>query len=71
MSGRRINDYGGMPNTSDKLMASKNHVKHFSSAEGAGHVGTSYPDTDPDIRRDQEDGIRKAESHRMKSGYRN
>lgn len=71
MSGRKINDYEGMPHTSDKMMASKNHVKHYKSAEGAGHVGTDYPDTTEKIHRDQEHGIRKAKSHHMKEGYRN
>jgi hypothetical protein len=71
MSGRRINDYGGMPHTSDMSMKSKNHVKHYSSAEGSGHVGSMYPDTTEDIHRDQEHGDGKIKARPIKPGYRN
>lgn len=70
MSGRRINDYGGQPHTSDMSMKSKTHVKHYHSAEGSGHVGSMYPDTTEDIHRDQEHGDSKIKSKPMKSGYR-
>lgn len=70
MSGRRINDFGGLPHTSDMSMKSKNSVKHFSSAEGSGHVGMEYPDTTEAIKRDQERGDSKIKSHRMKEGSR-
>lgn len=71
MSGRRITDMGGYPHTSDMSMKSKNKVSHEKSAEGAGHVDSMYPDTTEDIYRDQEQGIRKAKGHQIKSGYRN
>ena len=70
MSGRRINDYGGMPHSSDMAMKSKNSVKHYSSAEGSGHVGMEYSDTTEMVKRDQEHGDSKVKSHRMKPGYR-
>ena len=71
MSGRRINDFGGMPNTSDMSMKSKNSLKGFSSAEGSGHLGMEYPDTTEAIKKGQEMGDSKAKSHAMKPGYRN
>lgn len=70
MSGRKINDYGGMPHTSDMSMKSKTHVKHFGSAEGDGGIDGKYPDTTEDIKRDQEHGVKKMRSHEMKEGYR-
>ena len=71
MSGRKIHDMGGYPHTSDMSMKSKNKVTHHKSAEGAGHLGSTYPDTDAEIHRDQEAGIRHAEGRKMKPGYRN
>jgi hypothetical protein len=72
MSGRRIDDMGGMPHTSDMSMKSKNHVKHYESADGkAAHIGMEYPDTTEMIHRDQEHGIKKASGHQIKPGYRN
>ncbi len=70
MSGRKINDYGGMPHTSDMSMKSKNSVKHYQSAEGAGHLDGNYPDTTEDIRRDQMAGDSKIKSKPIKPGYR-
>jgi hypothetical protein len=70
MSGRRITDYGGYPHTSDMSMKSKNSLKHYSSAEGSGHVGTEYPDTTEMVKRDQEKGDSKVKGHPMKPGYR-
>jgi len=69
MADRRIDDFGGMPKTSDELMKSKTHVKHFSSAEGAGHM-KDYPDTTEEIKRDQEQGVSKIKKHPQKTGYR-
>lgn len=71
MSGRRIDDYGGYPKTSEELMKSKNKLKEYSSAEGAGHIGMDYPDTTEDIHRDQDQGVGKIDKRRMKPGYRN
>jgi hypothetical protein len=70
MSGRRIDDYGGEPHTSDMAMKSKNRLKHYTSSEGSGHIGTEYSDTTEMIHRDQEKGDSKIKSHRMKEGYR-
>lgn len=70
MSGRKINDFGGMPHTSDMSMSSKNHVKHFHSAEGSGHVGMDYPDTSEKIHKDQMHGDSKIKGHKQKEGHR-
>ncbi len=70
MSGRKINDYGGMPHTSDMSMKSKNSLKHYSSAEGSGHLGSLYPDTTEDIKRDQSAGDGKIKGRPIKPGYR-
>jgi hypothetical protein len=70
MSGRRINDFGGEPHTSDMAMKSKNSLKSYRSAEGSGHLGSSYPDTTEDIHRDQMHADSKVKSHKMKTGYR-
>jgi hypothetical protein len=73
MSGRRIDDHsswmgkGGaypLPDGPHKLKAER-------SAEGAGHLGSTYPDTTEDILRDQDAGISKAEGRKIKPGYRN
>jgi hypothetical protein len=70
MSGRKITDMGGMPHTSDMAMKSKNHVKHYHSAEGSGHVDGKYPDTTEDIHRDQMAGDSKVKARPIKPGYR-
>lgn len=70
MSGRKIHDMGGMPHTSDMSMKSKNHLKHYESAEGSGHLDGNYPDTTEDIRRDQMAGDGKIKSKPIKPGYR-
>lgn len=70
MSGRRIDDYEGLPHSSDMAMKSSNRVKHFKSAEGSGHVGMEYSDTTEMIERDQKHGDGKVKSHPMKPGYR-
>lgn len=71
MSGRKITDMGGYPHTSDMSMKTGNKLTHERSATGAGHLGSTYPDTTEDILRDQNMGIRKAEGHKIKPGYRN
>lgn len=71
MSGRRIDDMGGLPHTSDMSMKSKNNLKHYESAEGAGHLGSLYPDTTEDIKRDQMAGDGKIKGRPIKPGYRN
>lgn len=70
MSGRRINDYGGLPHTSDMSMKSKNYVKNYKSAEGAGHLGTEYPDTTEEIHRDQMKADSVTKAHKTKPGFR-
>lgn len=71
MAGRKISDFGGYPASSDALMKSKTHLKHFSSAGGIEKEGAlDYPDTTEHIHRDQEHGMKKASSHKMKPGYR-
>ena len=69
MAGRRIDDMGGMPHTSDMAMKSKNKLKEYHSAEGAGHIN-DYPDTTEAIHRDQKAGEGKMHSKPMKPGYR-
>lgn len=69
MAGRRINDYGGLPHTSEMAMKSKNHLKPYHSAEGAGEMH-EYPDTTEAIHKDQSGGEGKMRSHKMKTGYR-
>lgn len=71
MSGRKINDYGGLPHTSDMSMKSKNKLKEYHSAEGSGHVDGLYPDTTEDIHRDQMAGDAKVKARPIKPGYRN
>lgn len=71
MAGRRIDDMGGMPHTSDMAMKSKNHVKHFHTAEGAGALhDAEYSDTNELIQRDQHAGEAKMKGRHMKPGYR-
>jgi hypothetical protein len=70
MSGRKITDFGGLPHTSDMAMKSKNYLKEYSSAEGSGHLGSKYPDTTEDIKRDQLKGDGKIKGHAIKEGYR-
>lgn len=73
MSGRRIDDHkdwiGGRKPGVPLPMESK--MKEEKSADGAGHIGSSYPDTTEEIYRDQEAGIRHAEARKIKPGYRN
>ena len=69
MSGRRINDMGGYPHTSDMSMKSKNSLKEYHSAEGSGGI-RDYPDTTEDIHRDQMAGDKKVKSQPMKTVYR-
>jgi len=68
--GQKINDFGGYPHTSEMAMKSKNSLKTFSSAEGAG-AENEYEDTSEKIKSVQEAGVAKAKAHPLKSGYRN
>jgi len=69
MSGRKIDDMGGMPHTADMALKSKTHLKEYSSAEGAGAMH-NYPDTTEAIKSDQMRGIGKAKGHPLKDGNR-
>lgn len=68
--GQKIDDFGGYPHTSEMAMKSKNSLKSFTSAEGAG-AENEYEDTDAMIKKQQEMGVSKAKAHPLKSGYRN
>ena len=70
MSGRKINDYGGLPHSSDMAMASKSNIKHYPDVEGAGDVDARYPDTTEDVKRDQMHNVGKIKSNRIKPGQR-
>jgi hypothetical protein len=69
MAGRKINDYGGYPHSSDMSMKSKTHLKEYHSTEGSGGI-KDYPDTTENIQRDQKTGDGKVRAHPMKTGYR-
>jgi hypothetical protein len=71
MSGRKIHDMGGYPHTSDMSMKSGNKLKHYTSAEGSGHLDGQYPDTTEDIHKDQMAGDSKIKGRPIKPGYRN
>lgn len=68
--GQRIDDYKGMPRSSDELMRSSNKVKHYASAKGDGALA-DYWDTTEKIHEQQVMGDRKAKGHAQKPGYRN
>jgi len=68
--GMKISDKGGYAGTSTALMASKTHLKSFSSAEGAG-AENSYEDTTEAIKSAQEKAKGKVMAHPLKDGYRN
>lgn len=73
MSGRRIDDHtfwAGRPGKDTVFPDGPHKTKGERSAEGAGHLGTEYPDTTEDIHRDQDAGIKKAEGRKIKPGYR-
>lgn len=73
MAGQKINDHASWIGSAPSGMPMPMHTKtkSYTSAEGAGHVGTDYPDTTEAIQRDQSGGISKVKSHSMKTGYRN
>jgi hypothetical protein len=69
MAGMGINDYGGMPHTSDMAMKSKTHTKEYQTAEGMGGI-KDYPDTTEQVHRDQRSGESQIKKQPMKPGYR-
>ncbi len=73
MAGRRIDDHSawmGSRGQNSVLPDGPHKTKVERSAEGAGHIGTDYPDTTEAIHRDQMHGDSKIKSHKMKTGYR-
>ena len=73
MSGRRIDDHSawmGSKGQNSVLPDGPHKTKVETSAEGAGHLGTEYPDTTEAIRSGQMMADGKIKSHKMKTGYR-
>lgn len=71
MAGRRIDDHSAwMGKGGAYPLPEGNKMKGYRSAEGAGHVGSEYPDTSEAVHRDQESSIRQAEKKKLKSGER-
>jgi hypothetical protein len=72
MSGRRIDDHSAWMGKGggDCVMPKGVHTKSESSTEGAGEVGSRYPDTTEAIKGIQGQGVSKLKSHKMKEGYR-
>lgn len=73
MSGRRIDDHkfwAGSKGKDSVFPDGPHKTKAETSAEGSGHLGTQYPDTTEDIRRDQMAGDAKAKGRAIKPGYR-
>jgi hypothetical protein len=72
MSGRRIDDHSFWAGGKSKgsVFPEGVKLKEERSVEGAGYVGTEYPDTTDKIYRDQKGGVKKAESYPLKPGYR-
>lgn len=73
MSGRRIDDHSfwaGKPGEDSRFPDGPHKVKTEMSAEGSGHVGTTYPDTSEDIRENQMHADSKVKGRPVKSGYR-
>lgn len=72
MSGRRIDDHSSWVGKGSKgvplPLGSK--MKEMSSAEGAGHVGMEYPDTDEKVKGIQKQMDGKIKAKPMKPGYR-
>lgn len=72
MSGRKINDHASFAGKGGEYpLPTGNKMKSFKSAEGAGHVGSSYHDTSEEIHSDQMSRDAKTKAHKMKPGYRN
>lgn len=72
MSGRKINDRsfwaGGRSKASPFPEGAKS--KSISQIEGAGHVGSNYPDTEEQIGSVQRNVVSKTKGHPLKPGYR-
>lgn len=73
MSGRRIDDHAwwaGKPGKNTVFPDGPHKTKEEHSAEGAGHVGSQYPDTTEDIHRDQMRGDSKIKGRPIRPGNR-
>lgn len=73
MSGQKINDHGSWigGGSKESPFPKGTKSKGYSEIEGAGHVGTEYPDTIEKLDRDIRAGVSKAKSRPVKPGYRN
>jgi stringent starvation protein B len=72
MSGRRIDDHSFWAGKRGKgtVFPEEAKMKEVAASEGAGHLGSRYPDTEEEIHRTQEDSKRKAKEREPKPGYR-
>lgn len=72
MSGRRIDDHANWTGSAEKggVFARDAKMKQEHSAEGAGHLGSTYPDTTDQIRSGQMKADAKTKAHKMKESYR-
>jgi hypothetical protein len=74
MAGRKIDDHSAWmgKGSEGSVLPLSSKMKQFSSAGGNERSGSlDYHDTTEEIERDQEHGIGKAKSHKLKPGYRN
>ena len=73
MSGRRIDDRKSWIGNGDKTsifpMGAKSQMRP--EVEGAGELGSRYPDTDEQIVANQKKSIAKVKARPLKDGYRN
>lgn len=70
MSGQRIDDHKFFAGSGSPRFPKGVHEKDYSSAEGAGKLGT-YEDTSEAIKSQQEMNKKKVHGHPQKSGHRN
>lgn len=73
MSGRKIDDHSfwaGKRGKASVFPDGPHKTKEEHSAEGSGHLGSLYPDTTEDIKRDQGMGDSKIKGRPIKPGYR-
>lgn len=73
MSGRKIDDHANWTGRAEEggIFAKGSKMKQEHSAEGAGHLGSMYPDTTEDIRRAQMKANDKVKAHKIKEDHRN
>jgi len=72
MSGKRLDDHSfmfGSGNQSSPFPKGA-HEKVYPAADGAGRVGTEYPDTYEKVRSDQDGAARTTKKHSQKDGFR-